>query len=57
MAVKVRGLQELARLAPDAKRVQTCNAEQNAHMVGVNVALGFRKVEALMAFQRHLAQG
>ncbi|HEY7722358.1 MAG TPA: GNAT family N-acetyltransferase [Pedococcus sp.] len=57
MAVKVRGLQELARLAPEARRVQTCNAEQNAHMVGVNVALGFRKVEALMAFQRHLAQG
>jgi GNAT superfamily N-acetyltransferase len=56
MAVKVRGLQELARLAPDAKRVQTCNAEQNAHMVGVNVALGFRTVEALMAFQRHVAQ-
>jgi hypothetical protein len=34
--------------------VQTCNAEQNAHMVGVNVELGFRRVEALLAYQRHL---
>ena len=54
MAVKARGLQGLAEVAPEAKRVQTCNAEQNAHMVGVNVELGFRKVEALLAYQRHL---
>ena len=54
LAVKVRGLQELARFAPQAKRIQTCNAEQNAHMVGVNVELGFRKVEVLMSYQRHL---
>ena len=54
MAVKARGLQELARLAPDTKRINTCNAEQNAHMVGVNVELGFRRVEALLAYQRHL---
>jgi GNAT superfamily N-acetyltransferase len=54
MAVKARGLQELARVAPGAKRINTCNAEQNAHMVGVNVELGFRKVEALLAYQRHL---
>ena len=54
MAVKVKGLQALARVAPGAKRIQTCNAEQNAHMVGVNVELGFRRVEALMSYQRHL---
>lgn len=54
MAVKVRGLQELARIAPQAQRIQTCNAEQNAHMVGVNVELGFRKVEVLQSYQRHL---
>ena len=54
MAVKARGLQGLAELAPQALRVQTCNAEQNAHMVGVNVELGFRRVEALLAYQRHL---
>ena len=54
MAVKARGLQELARVAPGAKQVQTCNAEQNAHMVGVNEDLGFRKVEALLAYQRKL---
>ncbi|GAB3434866.1 GNAT family N-acetyltransferase [Phycicoccus ginsengisoli] len=54
MAVKVRGLQELARVAPLARRIQTCNAEQNAHMVGVNVELGFRTVEVLLSYQRHL---
>lgn len=54
MAVKVRGLQELARFAPRARRVQTCNAEQNAHMVAVNVELGFRKVEVLLSYQRHV---
>ena len=54
MAVKVRGLQELARIAPLARRVQTCNAEQNAQMVGINEQLGFRRVEALLAYQRHV---
>ena len=52
MAVKVCGLQELALFAPQAKRIQTCNAEQNAHMVGFNVELGFRAngaVEAALA--------
>jgi GNAT superfamily N-acetyltransferase len=54
MAVKARGLQELAKVAPAARRVQTCNAEQNAHMVGVNVELGFRRVESLLSYQRLL---
>ncbi|OLP47005.1 hypothetical protein BJM39_05995 [Salmonella enterica subsp. enterica serovar Javiana] len=54
MAVKVRGLQGLARAAPTAKRVQTCNAEQNDQMVGINVELGFRRVEAVLAYQRHV---
>lgn len=54
MAVKARGLQELARLAPGAKRVQTCNAEQNQWMVAVNVDLGFRKVEAMVGYQHQV---
>jgi GNAT superfamily N-acetyltransferase len=54
MALKVRGLQELARVAPGARRVQTCNAEQNDQMVGINVELGFRRVEAVLAYQRHV---
>jgi GNAT superfamily N-acetyltransferase len=54
MAVKVRGLQELARVAPGAQRVQTCNAEQNDQMVGINVELGFRRVEAVLAYQRQV---
>ena len=55
MAVKIRGLQELAKVAPRAKRIQTTNAEQNAQMVAVNVEVGFRKVEAVVAYQRHVA--
>lgn len=54
MAVKARGLRELARLHPEHRRIQTANAEQNSHMVGINEALGFRRVEALVAFQRKL---
>jgi GNAT superfamily N-acetyltransferase len=54
MAVKVAGLRKLAEVAPQARRIQTCNAEQNAHMVGVNVELGFRRVDALLSYQRHL---
>ena len=55
MAVKVRGLQELTRFAPGAERVQTCNAEQNAQMVGVNEELGFRRVEAVLVYQCRVA--
>jgi GNAT superfamily N-acetyltransferase len=51
MAVKARGLKELqARVGPDRARVLTCNAEQNAHMVGINERLGFRAVEVAPCF-------
>jgi GNAT superfamily N-acetyltransferase len=54
MALKVRGLQELARRHPDRTHVLTWNAEQNAHMVGINVELGFEPRDLLVLFQRTL---
>ena len=54
MALKVRGLQELARRHPERTNVRTWNAEQNAHMVGINVELGFEPRDLLVLFQRAL---
>ena len=51
LAVKARGLQELQqRVGPERTRIITGNAEQNAHMVGINERLGFRPVEVAPAF-------
>lgn len=51
LAVKARGLQELQqRVGPERSRIITGNAEQNAHMVGINERLGFRPVEVAPAF-------
>ncbi|WP_446666705.1 GNAT family N-acetyltransferase [Flexivirga sp. B27] len=45
MAVKVANLQRLQRDHPEPTFVRTMNAETNAHMVSVNVDLGFEVVE------------
>jgi GNAT superfamily N-acetyltransferase len=51
LAVKARGLQELqAQIGPERTRVQTCNAEQNSYMVGINERLGYRIVEISPSF-------
>ena len=34
--------------------MQTCNAEQNAHMVGINDRVGFVPVEVAPAFVRRV---
>jgi GNAT superfamily N-acetyltransferase/RimJ/RimL family protein N-acetyltransferase len=56
LAVKVANLQLLQRERPDVTRLTTYNAEVNAHMIGVNEALGFRPVARLGDFQRKLGQ-
>jgi GNAT superfamily N-acetyltransferase/RimJ/RimL family protein N-acetyltransferase len=52
VAVKVANLLLLQRERPDVTRLTTYNAEVNSHMIGVNVALGFRPVARLGDFQR-----
>ena len=54
LAVKVANLQLLQRERPDVTRLTTYNAEVNAHMIGVNEALGFRPVARLGDFQKKL---
>ncbi|NTW42602.1 MAG: GNAT family N-acetyltransferase, partial [Cellulomonadaceae bacterium] len=41
MLVKTAMLRRLAATRPDARRVHTWNAEENDHMLAINVALGF----------------
>lgn len=54
LAVKVRGLQELARRHPDRTEVVTTNAEVNDHMIAINAAVGFRPVAVVAGFYRVL---
>ena len=42
LLVKAANLQRLAAEQPGTRRIGTWNAEENAHMLGINVALGFR---------------
>ncbi len=42
MLVKSEMLRHLPDLAPEARRLRTWNAEENSHMLAINVALGFR---------------
>jgi GNAT superfamily N-acetyltransferase len=55
MAVKVANLRQLQRARPDLGQVVTWNAEVNAHMIGVNEAMGFVPVERSGEVQKRLA--
>lgn len=55
MLVKTANLRELARVRPATQRIHTWNAEENAHMLAINVALGFRPTGVLALWQRRLA--
>ena len=52
MLLKADMLQWLAAERPAARRVHTWNAEENAYMLGINVALGFRPVGVAGMWQR-----
>lgn len=54
VAVKVANLRLLQQERPDIGRLTTFNAEVNAHMVGVNDALGFEPVARTGEFQKRL---
>ena len=52
MAVKVANLEELARLAPERRSVQTMNDEQNPWMVQINKDLGFEIIEEALTMKK-----
>ncbi|MCL3861772.1 GNAT family N-acetyltransferase [Actinotalea sp. K2] len=54
MLVKAEMLRRLTALRPDARRIHTWNAEENAHMLGINVALGFRPTGVAGLWQKKL---
>ena len=54
LGVKVANLRLLQRERSDIVRLTTYNAGVNAHMIGVNDALGFRPVARLGDFQKKL---
>jgi GNAT superfamily N-acetyltransferase len=54
MAVKCAQLRLLADHFPDREYVQTSNAEVNAHMVAINVALGFEVHQVWGEFEKRL---
>lgn len=51
MAVKAANLLVMQKAHPDHQRIITTNAEDNAPMVGINVAMGFEPIELLAEFQ------
>jgi GNAT superfamily N-acetyltransferase len=54
MAVKCAQLRLLAEHFPDRAYIQTSNAEVNAHMVAINVALGFEVHQVWGEFEKRL---
>lgn len=55
MLVKAAMVQQLTELRPDARRLHTWNAEENEHMLAINVALGFRPTGVEGVWQKRLA--
>lgn len=54
MLVKAALLIHLRDAAPKAERIHTWNAEENAHMLAINVALGFRPTGVAGMWQKRL---
>ncbi|WP_069387651.1 GNAT family N-acetyltransferase [Cellulosimicrobium cellulans] len=54
MHVKVVNLVALRDARPGSRRVHTGNAEENTHMLAINVALGFRPAGTWASWQRRI---
>ena len=54
MLAKLAVLDALAATRPDAERIHTWNAQENDHMLAINVALGFRQASVDAEWQRDL---
>lgn len=52
LAVKVANLQQLARLSPDTRQIDTINAEVNEQMIEINRLLGFEPIAVLPMWYR-----
>ncbi|MDR5699979.1 GNAT family N-acetyltransferase [Agromyces aerolatus] len=52
LRLKLANLVALADTAPERERVYTWNADENAHMLAINLALGFTPVAIESAWQR-----
>lgn len=57
VAVKVANHRRAQERFPEARQVVTWNAESNAHMLAVNVDLGYRVVERTWSVQLRLGRG
>ncbi|WP_066461030.1 GNAT family N-acetyltransferase [Sanguibacter suarezii] len=55
MLVKTVNLRELMVQHPAVRRIHTWNAEENAHMLAINVALGFQPTGVVGMWQKKLA--
>jgi len=54
LLVKTVNLEQLAALRPGARRLHTWNAEENAHMLAINIALGFEPAGVYGMWQKSL---
>lgn len=54
LLLKIGMLRWLAEAEPALRNLDTWNAASNAHMIGVNEALGYQVVATATGFQRHL---
>lgn len=54
MLMKVEALRRLREVRPAATAVHTWNAEENSHMLAINVALGYRPAGVTAMWQRRL---
>lgn len=55
MLVKLANVRAVQAAFPSAQRIHTWNAEENEHMLAINVAMGFRPAGISAIWQKHLA--